>query len=53
MFLKNDPSSEKRYYNGMIGEVAAVKDAGMLWRGKDNGDDFSYCRKSGAIINMC
>lgn len=40
MFLKNDPSSEKRYYNGMIGEVAAVNDAGMIVRGKDNGNEF-------------
>ena len=40
MFLKNDPSSEKRYYNGMIGEVAAGNDAGMIVRGKDNGDEF-------------
>ena len=40
MFLKNAPSSEKRYYNGMIGEVAAVNDAGMIVRGKDNGDEF-------------
>ena len=40
MFLKNDPSSEKRYYNGMIGEVAAVNDAGMIVQGKDNGDEF-------------
>ena len=40
MFLKNDPSSEKRYYNGMIGEVAAVNDVGMIVRGKDNGNEF-------------
>ena len=40
MFLINDPSSEKRYYNGMIGEVAAVNDAGMIVQGKDNGDEF-------------
>lgn len=40
MFLKNDPSSEKRYYNGMIGEVAAVNDVGMIVQGKDNGDEF-------------
>ena len=26
MFLKNDPSSEKRYYNGMIGEVVTVNE---------------------------
>ena len=40
MFLKNDSSSEKRYYNGMIGKVAAVNDAGMIVRGKDNGNEF-------------
>ncbi len=40
MFLKNDPSSEKRYYNGMMGEVAAVNDVGMIVRGKDNGNEF-------------
>ena len=30
MFLKNDPSSEKRYYNGMIGEVVAVNETGIV-----------------------
>ena len=33
MFLKNDPSSEKRYYNGMIGEVVAVNETGIGLRG--------------------
>lgn len=40
MFLKNDVSSEKRYYNGMIGEVVTVNDAGMFVRGKDSDHEF-------------
>ena len=24
MFVKNDPSPEKRYYNGMIGEITSI-----------------------------
>ena len=40
MFLKNDPSSEKRYYNGMIGEVVTVNDAGIIVRGKGNKSEF-------------
>ena len=45
MFLKNDASSEKRYYNGMIGEVITVSDAGMIVRGKDNGDEFQLLQE--------
>jgi len=40
MFLKNDPSSDKRYYNGMIGEVVTVNDAGIIVRGKGNKSEF-------------
>jgi HRDC domain./PIF1 helicase. len=40
MFLKNDVSSEKRYYNGMIGEVTSVDETGMSVRGKDNKVEF-------------
>ena len=40
MFLKNDVSSEKRYYNGMIGEVMSVDEKGMSVRGKDSRDVF-------------
>ena len=40
MFLKNDVSSEKRYYNGMIGEVMSVDEKGMSVRGKDSSDVF-------------
>lgn len=36
MFLKNDVSSEKRYYNGMIGEVVSVDAKGMTVCGKDS-----------------
>lgn len=53
MFLKNDPSSEKRYYNGMIGEVVAVNETGIVVRGKGIDPNFSCCRKSGGIISMC
>lgn len=45
MFLKNDASSEKRYYNGMIGEVINVSDTGMVVRGKDNGDEFQLLQE--------
>lgn len=40
MFLKNDPSSEKRFYNGMIGEVVTVNEAGMFVRGKGSDHEF-------------
>lgn len=40
MFLKNDTSPEKRYYNGMIGEVAAVDEESMQVRGKESPDVF-------------
>lgn len=40
MFLKNDVSSEKRYYNGMIGEVVTVNETGMFVCGKDSNHEF-------------
>ena len=40
MFLKNDATSEKRYYNGMIGEVVTVNEAGIFVRGKDSSHEF-------------
>lgn len=40
MFLKNDATSEKRYYNGMIGEVVTVNETGMFVRGKESGHAF-------------
>lgn len=32
MFVKNDPSPEKRYYNGMIGEVCTIDNRGFSVR---------------------
>ncbi|WP_294631344.1 helix-turn-helix domain-containing protein [uncultured Bacteroides sp.] len=45
MFLKNDSSSEKRYYNGMIGEVVAVSATRVFVRGKDGGDKFQLLKE--------
>lgn len=33
MFIKNDNTIEKRYYNGMIGEVVKVNENGMIVKG--------------------
>lgn len=38
MFIKND--SEKRYFNGMIGEVVDVDNEDIVVRGKDGGEAF-------------
>lgn len=40
MFLKNDSSSEKRYYNGMIGEIVTVNEAGIFVCGKGSNHEF-------------
>lgn len=40
MFIKNDNSTDKRYYNGMIGEVVKVNENGMIVRGEKNGLSF-------------
>ncbi len=45
MFLKNDVSSEKRYYNGMIGEVVTVNETGMFVRGKDSKHEFQLLQE--------
>ena len=50
MFLKNDPSSEKRYYNGMIGEVVAVNETGIVVRGKLLQTFDTDCAKIGVLI---
>ncbi len=42
MFIKNDP--EKRFYNGMIGEVVSVDDSHILVRGKNSEEAFSLER---------
>ncbi len=40
MFLKNDVSLERRYYNGMIGEVVAVNDSEIYVKEKGSEEDF-------------
>ncbi len=37
MFIKNDP--ERRFFNGMIGEVVYVNNREIVVKGKNNGDD--------------
>lgn len=39
MFVKNDSSPEKRYYNGMIGTVCSISSHGFTVRPKDGGDE--------------
>ena len=40
MFLKNDSSSEKRFYNGKIGVVTSVSKDGIRVRGNGDNQDF-------------
>ena len=40
MFLKNDTSPEKRYYNGLIGEVVKVSENTLIVRAKDSRQAF-------------
>lgn len=35
MFVKNDRSPEKRYFNGMIGEITAIDEKGFYVKSKD------------------
>lgn len=37
MFVKNDTSGKRQYYNGMIGEVCAISENGISVKSKDNG----------------
>lgn len=39
MFVKNDPSTEKRYYNGMIGRVDEITSDGFTVVAKDTGEN--------------
>lgn len=40
MFIKNDSSSEKRFYNGKIGHVTRVSKDGIMVRGNDDQEEF-------------
>ena len=48
MFLKNDVSAEKRYYNGMIGEVVKVDGKRILVRGKESDNEFDLLQEEWA-----
>lgn len=39
MFVKNDPSPEKRYYNGMIGEITSIDEDGFTVRTKEKNEN--------------
>ncbi len=39
MFVKNDPSPEKAFYNGRIGTLIAIEDEKLVVRCKDGGED--------------
>lgn len=39
MFVKNDPSPEKAFYNGRIGTLVAIEDQKLIVRCKDGSDD--------------
>ncbi|MDE7160262.1 MAG: HRDC domain-containing protein [Muribaculaceae bacterium] len=41
MFVKNDPTGEKAYYNGMLGEVTALDEDTVTVRGADTGLDIT------------
>ncbi len=43
----------KRYYNGMIGEVVAVNDAGIIVRGRGINQISVVAGRVGEIISMC
>jgi len=45
MFVKNDSSYEKRYYNGMIGEVMKVSENGIFVRNKADNHAFLLDRE--------
>lgn len=38
MFVKNDPSPEKRFYNGMIGEIIFIGSHGFMVQSKEEGE---------------
>lgn len=42
MFIKNDP--EKRFFNGMIGEVVSLNETSIIVRGKNGGESFNLDR---------
>lgn len=41
MFVKNDSSAEKAFYNGMLGTIVQIDDKGFKVRAKDNGEEIN------------
>jgi GTPase SAR1 family protein len=39
MFIKNDPSPEKRYFNGKIGTIISIDDEDIVVKSKDDGNE--------------
>lgn len=45
MFVKNDSSPEKRYYNGMIGRITAIGKRGFTVVANDTGDEIEVSQE--------
>lgn len=45
MFVKNDSSFEKKYYNGMMGEISEINDENLLVRSYDTNDEIKVERE--------
>lgn len=41
MFVKNDSSADKAFYNGMLGTIVQIDDKGFKVRAKDNGEEIN------------
>lgn len=53
MFVKNDPSPEKRYYNGMIGEITSIDEDGFTVHTKERMKKSLSNPRNGQTANMC
>lgn len=53
MFVKNDPSPEKRYYNGMIGEITSIDEDRFTVRTKEKNEKSLSNPRNGQTANMC
>jgi len=53
MFVKNDSSADKAYYNGMIGTIAAIDAEGFIVTAKDTGENIRVQPNSGTTRATC
>lgn len=51
MFVKNDSSAAKLFYNGMIGEVCAINEKGFSVRPADRDGVIDVERRHGRTAN--